>query len=166
MMLSLYQISAPDGRSYFGVTKQALRRRFMRHARTQSPIGKAIRYFALTPAAMQRRAIGNGEYIRDLERKAIATFCTRWPQGFNISEGGWGGRDPLPVTRALMSACKQNDPRVTAQIEKLAVAKRGKPFVGVRYDPTGRQQSPEHVAKRIANSVATRKARGYYHNPE
>jgi len=99
-MYFLYLIHTALG-NYVGVSKN-VQRRFSLHSRKQYKIGDAIRYDP--DCTISILAAGDREYIYDLEAKAIKQFGTRWPEGLNIAAGGHGCRDPLPSTRAKISA--------------------------------------------------------------
>jgi hypothetical protein len=102
-MFELYKITMPDGRAYIGVSK-VLQIRVRNHRRSLHPIGVAIREVGFESVRVQVLARGARDYIYELEAKAIEIFGTRFPAGLNVSAGGFGCRDPLPETRAKISA--------------------------------------------------------------
>ena len=117
-MFFLYRITLPDGRAYIGVSKNPCKR-FGEHCRNSSRrcyIDQTIREVGKENVIFQVLVGGARSFIYELEKKAIAKFRTRWPFGFNVSLGGVGGRDPLPITRAKISAASKAPERVAKLI--------------------------------------------------
>ena len=148
-MYYLYVIRTVLG-DYIGVSKD-VQRRFNAHSRRLSLIGNAIRH---DPDSLIRvLAAGDRSYIYDLEAKAISTFETRWPTGLNLAAGGFGGRDPLPSTRAKWTAVRTGMSPGPETRARMAVAKKGKTLTAEHRAKIGTANigkhaiSSDHLAK-------------------
>lgn len=91
-MLELYKLTAPDGRLYIGASNSA-RHRWIKHksmAKSGSNINihKAICEFGWENFKKEILAVGQVEYIYDLEIKAIQAYKTMYPFGYNMTLGG------------------------------------------------------------------------------
>ena len=124
----LYIITLPDGRAYIGVTKD-IGRRFRVHCwGRRSAVNDAIKQVGRDKISLRTLAVGKRDFIFDLEQRAILTFGTRWPAGLNIADGGYGGRDPLPITRAKLSASRKGQIASEETRLRLSIAHKGKTF--------------------------------------
>lgn len=122
----LYMITLSDG-LYFGVSKSP-RRRFNEHCLADTSIGRAIRLRGRERAELRILVCGKPDYIYALETKAIQAFDSRYPHGYNLAVGGFGGRDPLPTTRGKQAA-GQLGRKATAELRlRLSAAHQGKPL--------------------------------------
>ena len=92
MMTKLYMLTAPSGKRYIGVTKKPLSYRISDHIYVGSVIGKALLKYGRKAFKTEILVIGEEEYIYELEKRAIKSFGTMVPNGYNIHEGGQGGR--------------------------------------------------------------------------
>jgi len=97
----LYQLISPSGKSYIGISSKTALARFEKH--TEHALGKrqnGVLYSALRkykPESFQvlTLAIANDwKYLCDLEIKTIAAFGTRYPLGYNMTDGGEGTVGP------------------------------------------------------------------------
>ena len=178
MSVDLYQITLPDGRAYIGVAVKP-RRRFIEHCRAETILGQTIRDVGAANVSFKTLIKGERNYIYSLEPSAIKVFATRWPNGFNLSVGGFGCRDPLPVTRTKQSlAAKSRAPELAALAIKTHKGRKRTPETKIRIslaaqlrappsDKTRAQMSASHKArprKRMPNWVkekisATKRAR-------
>jgi len=84
----LYRILLPDGRAYIGVSMRP-ERRFSDHCRADSYVGAAIRRHGAHNCEVQILCAGSKDYIYDLEERAIKTFNTWAPYGYNRRTGIW-----------------------------------------------------------------------------
>lgn len=93
---ALYVIRFPSGKSYIGITSQSVRRRrivHLHHARKgrNSPLHRAIRKYGDNSFTICPMVFSNDwKYLCDLERRAIVSFGTRTPNGYNVTAGGEG----------------------------------------------------------------------------
>lgn len=124
MLCYLYQITLPDGRGYIGVALNP-RKRFKAHCRSSYNIGRAIREVDVSEVSFRILACGAQAYIYELEASAIKAFGTRWPSGLNMAGGGFGGRDPHPVTRARQSRALKGYPKSSAHCINISLGLTG-----------------------------------------
>lgn len=122
----LYRITLPNGMAYIGVSQNP-RQRFQSHStHARTFLGAEIRRCGQNNVKFEVLVRGLRPYIYDLETAAIQKFQTRFPKGYNLSLGGFGGRDPLPSTRAKMSAKRKGVPKLPAHRTKIGAANLGK----------------------------------------
>lgn len=128
-MYYLYCIRLYGFPIYVGVTKNPLSR-FKSHRFAKTSIRRIVRKYR-DNVEFQILVTGARDYIYDLEVKAIAIFGTRKPNGFNCNAGGWGCRDPLPLTRAKISKASKariSRPVSTETRAKISAANKGRKF--------------------------------------
>jgi hypothetical protein len=123
-MFYLYRITLQKY-SYIGVSKSPVRR-WGQHSRAATTLGRAIRQCGRDNVIFQIIATGDRETIYALERAEIFAQKTRFPGGYNIAEGGFGGREPLPSTREKLSAAMVGTTLSAANRAKLLAANIGK----------------------------------------
>ena len=90
----LYSITnALDGMMYIGVTKNP-KVRFRGHSvhntKTRSILKEAIKKYGVENFKMDILCKGTQDYCYEMEAKAIESFNTRKPNGYNICSGGRG----------------------------------------------------------------------------
>jgi hypothetical protein len=144
----LYVINFPNGKRYFGITTGKPRNRYLGHlksARTGSrvPVAAAIRKYGAEFALFKVLAIGDVEYIKDLEVASIAHFKSLVSaNGYNVSPGGDMSPMLIPAVAKRMSRKMRKrlkeDPEYKAEI----------------ISRLGDTQSPEARAKRLATFAA------------
>lgn len=89
----LYKIDFPNGKAYIGISTVSVERRFVAHCATgnNSLIGRAIRKHGKTNVTLQVLVMADDwKYLCELEKKAIVTFGTKNPAGYNVTDGGEG----------------------------------------------------------------------------
>lgn len=94
----LYMATAPDGRSYIGVTRHTADLRWEQHCswarrKRSGHLADAIRVYG--GAAFRRRVLviaKDANYLSALEVRAIAAYGTFYPMGLNSTPGGDGVR--------------------------------------------------------------------------
>lgn len=106
MAAILYMLISPIGKSYIGVTKQKISKRIRQHVRCNSAVGAALRKYGLKNFKICILAIGPIDYIFRLEDKAIQSFSTMAPSGYNLKEGGYGGRFTDEVRKKMSETAK------------------------------------------------------------
>ncbi len=94
-MAYLYQIEGPSNKAYIGVAKRDPKRRWADHKRaaskgSQLALHCAIRKYGEENFSQKLLAEGSWEYVLDLERRAIKSFETKAPLGYNLTDGGDG----------------------------------------------------------------------------
>jgi group I intron endonuclease len=92
----LYSITnALNGMMYIGVTKNP-KVRFRGHSihntKTRSIIKSAIKKYGVENFKMDILCQGNQDYCYEMETRAIESFNTRKPNGYNICSGGRGSK--------------------------------------------------------------------------
>lgn len=92
MVAILYKITTPVNKSYLGVTTKGLNHRVNQHPYFDTAIGRAIRKYGKNNIETQILVMGDEEYIYSLEKQAIEVFGTLAPRGYNLREGGQGGK--------------------------------------------------------------------------
>lgn len=159
----IYKITCLEtGKSYIGLTGQSVNRRWRGHLhdtrarRYDSIFHKAIRKYG--PSSFVIKIIDTIER-RDLageaEKKAIIEHNTLTPHGYNVAQGGYGGRTVVvrwtPERKARMSALLSGRKKDRVVVEKIAAKLRG------------RKLTPEHAA---IMKIAGRKNKGRKHSAE
>lgn len=152
---------------YIGVTKDVTVR-LKAHRFHKKPVGRILRKYG-ERAWMETLAIGQREYIYSLEVKAIKAFGTRHPNGFNLNAGGRGCRDPLPSTRAKLSAIhmgNQYNTGRTASKETRARMSTTHIRRGTGKNNLGKVRSSEDRAKLSTVRMGNQNAAGFVHSAE
>jgi predicted GIY-YIG superfamily endonuclease len=92
----LYAIDSPSGKRYIGITADTLGSRWRAHRAhakrsDEGALQKAIRKYGASAMRVKPLVIANDyEYLKELERKAIAAFRCKVPHGYNMTDGGDG----------------------------------------------------------------------------
>jgi len=91
----LYQISF-GSKSYIGITTTTASKRWTRHCRDAKKgadyaLSRAILKYGKSCAVVRTLVVVDDRiYLRDLEKRAIAAFKTKVPDGYNMTDGGDG----------------------------------------------------------------------------
>lgn len=91
-MGELYKLDFSNGKSYIGITRKTGLERFKRHKKNLGESGNGPLHRAWRKHGEPRLttlAIVENEDLSELEIRAIATFKTIVPFGYNLSFGGW-----------------------------------------------------------------------------
>lgn len=128
-MGALYRISFPDGKQYIGITSKTAQQRFDVHWRARwkldRPVSLVLREHGRCGASLETLVIAaDMAYLGDLEKKAIALFGTKWPNGLNRSSGGVFPSDHTPEIRKKLKGTATSD-EARANMSK---AKKGVKF--------------------------------------
>lgn len=141
--LLLYVITLSSGGEYVGVTRE-LKQRLQRHLAADSYIGRAMRQHEWSAQVLLR---GSSQECFAAEVEQIKLRGTRWPLGYNLTDGGEGVVNETDVVRAARSAAMK---RVMA-------------------DPARRKQSAENGRKRVwtpeQRAAQAERARGQMADP-
>jgi group I intron endonuclease len=92
----LYQIESPSGKKYIGITSRSLKERWRVHRAhanrsVEGYLQNALRKYGPKSFIVKELVIANNyEYLKDLEVKAIKSFNTKAPHGYNMTDGGDG----------------------------------------------------------------------------
>lgn len=141
----IYRIDCSiSGKSYVGLTKQGVQKRFKAHWYIARTGGKTALYAAMRKYGIEAFSVSvlrDGLTLREAQCAEIALIvelATRAPQGYNLSEGGdkgQAGRTMSAETRAKMSEThrqRQQDPELRRRTSEAL---------------RGRAKSPEHLRK-------------------
>lgn len=123
-MTQLYMLTAPSGKRYIGVTKKPLSYRVNEHSHAKTVMGRAVRKYGGNIVA-RILAVGDEDYIYDLEHKAIEAFGTMAPHGYNLREGGQGGRHTEESKRKIGDA-NRGRTRSSETCARIGAASRGR----------------------------------------
>lgn len=175
---SLYTLTFPNGKVYVGITTRTVKARFASHVQ-QSRAGKsrcvvhhAIAKYGKDSIKVETLATaGSYKELVALEVKAIADMRSRFPSGYNLTDGGdgllgfamtpehkaklrsvWVGRKHTKESLARMSASHSGRKHTAEHREKISSAIR-RPEVLARISPLGRLQNAETIAKRVAKTT-------------
>lgn len=172
----LYSLTSPSGKSYLGITLKSVEKRFAKHVehalgkRENGVLYSALRKYSPETFKVESLVIANDwAYLCDLEKKAIVAFGSRYPSGYNMTDGGEGiqGKRDEKARRAISVAQRKRferpEERLKAKLagEKGRAAKAAKrkpgpaPWVERKRAAHARNGSQEH---RLKISLATKAA--------
>ncbi len=154
-MACLYRIDFPSGKAYIGIAKGTAAQRFPKHSYcsrngSQLPVHCAIRKYGVDSASITTLVVGSWEYVKELERKAIAAFGTKAPHGYNVTDGGDGF---LGVRHSEATKQKLRErvytPEIRANMSAAAMGVQKKPntsgLLGVVWDKAIAKWRPRFV---------------------
>jgi group I intron endonuclease len=127
----LYQITSPSGKSYIGISSKTTAERWAKHVehslgkRESGALYSALRKYGSDAFMVKTLVIADKwHYLCDLERKAIAVFGTKAPNGYNVTDGGEGvpGRVLTDEQRANLSSGQKRRYKRADQLDALAAA--------------------------------------------
>lgn len=113
-MAELYVMRFTSGKSYIGVTSKTARYRYSKHCAdvrrgSELVVHKAWRRYGAP--SITTLAIGEIEYLCEMEIKAISVYGTLMPEGYNMALGG------------------QTSPALNPDVaKKISLSKKGKPI--------------------------------------
>lgn len=94
-MGALYRLTSPSGKSYIGITTKTAEARWAKHVehalgkRDSGYLYNALRKHGAESFAVETLVVADDtDYLRDLEKRAIVAFGTRYPFGYNVAGGG------------------------------------------------------------------------------
>ena len=125
MIHSLYRLTSPSGKQYVGVTGYTVGKRLAEHPHFSTAVGRALNKYGKTAFYVEILAKGSEEYIYDLEKKAIGIFGTMAPLGYNLREGGAGGRHTADSRRKISVANKGKKVSEVSR-KRIGAASRGR----------------------------------------
>ena len=109
-MACLYSLTSPSGHQYIGIAKDANKRWAVHKSaakttNSQSALYQAIRKYGFDSFEKKILVIGEFDYVKELEPKAIIAFNTKKPNGYNLTDGGDGtvGYKMSDETKALIA---------------------------------------------------------------
>ena len=132
-MGELYSLTSPSGKRYVGVTHRTAGWRFMRHSSNALSGGKSCRFLANALRKhgpenfiVETLVVGDFEYLLGLEQAAITTFSTMAPHGYNLREGGQGGRMSVETRERIPELAKERHRKDPGLARRHAAAIRGR----------------------------------------
>ncbi len=142
----LYQLTSPSGKRYIGITAQPLKSRWRAHKAhakrcADGHLQMAIRKYGAAGFSVKTLVLSDDySYLKLLEQRAIVSFKTKSPRGYNLTDGGDG------VLGVVMSE-ESRVRRSIAQLKSFADPKRKKRHAEA-------QRSPELAKIRSDNQKA------------
>jgi group I intron endonuclease len=109
MLGCLYCVTSPSGKKYIGISSKTAEDRWKKHVSNKKDncaLHFAIRKYGSKTFELKTLLISdNWDYLCLMEQKAIISFNTKSPNGYNITDGGEGviGRIVTDETKAKMS---------------------------------------------------------------
>lgn len=108
----LYQLTFPNGKKYIGITKRDAAFRFKAHVRHAKSglrlcaVHNAMNKYGFDRVKIRTLLVGDDEYVKYMEPRAIAAFSTKSPSGYNLTDGGEGA---FGVVRSAETRKKMSD---------------------------------------------------------
>ena len=128
----------PTSKCYVGVTRMTLKERWQSHLldakkrRYKSVFHSAIRLYGAECFSVEPMYFSaNRADAMDAERRFIASFNSKIPNGYNMADGGYGGATRIgmkhsPETRARISLAHTGRKKTTEHVERIAAKLRGR----------------------------------------
>lgn len=138
-----------NGKRYVGQTIQPLKRRFKNHVYANTAIGNAMRKYGLENFHYGViKSCASKEEMDYWEIFFIAALKSKFPYGYNRSEGGEGGI-PCDETRAKMSASQsgENNPNYGKHASATTCAKISAAMSGENHPYYGKHRPVATCAK-------------------
>ena len=175
MTHGLYRITFPNGKCYHGISRNP-RERYLGHLQASRkgenfPVNCAIRHFGEDKLKFEILAIGNREYIADLEIKAISYFDSKIPNGYNLLPGGQISPVHTEEVRLKMAASmkkRYEDPEIrkaNSEAQKIAQnnpavkERKSKLMTGKRHtDETKKKMSASHKGRVFSEETIRKSA--------
>lgn len=128
-MAFLYQLTAPNGKAYLGITNHMPEKRWQHHLYSSLKNSKlaihcAIRKYGWDNFKKEVLVEGSFNYIKDLEIKAISLFNTFAPSGYNLTKGGDGAVGRIPTEEAKNKTAYAAANRSVESRKKMSDAKK------------------------------------------
>lgn len=163
-------LTFPSGKAYVGITKYTAEKRFVRHVADANRGGSlavhcAIRKYGERAVEIKTLALTSSyDALRLMEQRAISTFSTRTPHGYNVTAGGGGviGMKFNAETLAKMSASHTGRKHSDETKAKMRANNIGKTLSSehrakLSTSAMGRKASEETVAKMIVSRTGNPK---------
>ena len=144
----LYLIISPSGKSYVGITKRSLSARIEEHCKATQLIGRAIRKYGLANMKVEELAKhSDWAILQELEIKTIKELKSRYPYGYNLTDGGDGNNNQVftYATRQKISAkvkgyvkSQEHQAKISAKLKgrKLNESQKQIAIAGLQYGRT------------------------------
>lgn len=104
----LYLVTAPSGHQYVGISSQGTKKRWRDHQKAarrgvKTPLNSAIKKYGAAAFTVRTLVVTTWEELNRLEPLVIKAYGTRWPDGYNLREGG-SQSTPHSESSALQAA--------------------------------------------------------------
>ena len=145
----LYRLTFPNGKAYIGITTKSVEKRFIQHCslarigRVSFAVHLAISKYDSKNVVVETLATADVESLKRLEIEEINKQNTRYPNGYNLTDGGDGavgmdaetrqkisnaasGRTATPETKAKLSAAhmgKKYSPEMRARMSVISTGR-------------------------------------------
>jgi group I intron endonuclease len=145
----LYRLTFPNGKAYIGITTKSVEKRFIQHCslarigRVSFAVHLAISKYDSKNVVVETLATADVELLKRLEIEEIDKQNTRYPNGYNLTDGGDGavgmdaetrrkisnaasGRTATPETKAKLSAAhtgKKYSPEMCARMSVISTGR-------------------------------------------
>jgi hypothetical protein len=153
----LYRITnLVNGKCYIGITKTSPQKRFAAHLTSarrgaNTALHRAIRKYGEESFKLEQMVICEaGQYLKDLEVKAIAAYGTRSPNGYNLTAGGDGVVDGGPEVAEKIRKGRALNPPILTESGKKAISEGG---VRAWADPDRRAIRSANIKARLNDPV-------------
>lgn len=158
----VYELTFPNGKKYIGISVDP-RRRFAEHVKNavagvRTALAHAFRCYGASSVTRSVLLTGSADYARLMERRIIAAFDTRPPNGYNLTDGGDGLINAAPEVIERIRRSKTGSKHSEETRQKMSASHRGKVLgpiseaarVNMSLAARGRKQSPEAIEKTAA----------------
>jgi hypothetical protein len=162
----LYSLTFPNGKQYIGITSKTAVVRFAGHkdgaaGKRNSVIYSALRKYKPENVDVKTLVIANDwKYLCELEKKTIVAFGTKYPQGYNMTDGGDGFIGIANHAELISVATKKAmaRPEVVAKVNANARARSADPEWRrkISRSKTGKTIGPASTQRKERISVARR----------
>lgn len=165
-MGALYMLTFPSGKRYIGITRKSAEQRFAAHFyqrrnRPHRPLARAIEKYGRDSVIVETLATADWDVLPALEIEAIERFGTKYPGGYNLTDGG-------EVPTGLTADTRR----------RMGEKKRGKTYrLGMKHTPEARARmsaarigrcfhTPETIEKLRESMTGNKYGAGVTHTAE
>lgn len=125
----MYLLTFASGRQYVGISKNGAKFRYGKHRNGANNGDNVICHKAWRKYGdphMQVLAVADENYIFDLEQRAIKSYRTMFPHGYNMMAGGELSPSSSRIVAQKISASKKGKPISQATIDAVRKANTGR----------------------------------------
>lgn len=130
----LYRLTFPNGKAYIGITAKSVERRFVQHCslarvgRISYAVHSAILKYGPENVIVETLATVSIDLLKLLEVEEIKKQNTRYPNGYNLTDGGDGAVGMDFETRKKISNAASGRRATPETKAKLSAAHKGKKY--------------------------------------
>lgn len=131
---SLYRLTFPNGKAYIGITTKSVERRFIQHCslarngRVSFAVHFAISKYEAENVVVETLATADIDSLKLLEVAEISKQNTRYPNGYNLTDGGDGAVGMDAETKNKISKAASGRRATLETKAKLSAAHKGKKY--------------------------------------